>query len=530
MSDCFTACEGLNKPNNKYDVLIANLHNEIIELCKTSTAKFLFYDKKVAELCTYIKANLSNAIQCLISDMQLSGELDKIINEVVLNAITTLEIDVADLKNKTVGIVTPQMFGGHGDGICDDTEAINKAIKTGKPVMIPNGTYSVTNISDIENLTLFGMSKESTKIIISGNIGFSNIAKVNVEGITFISKNADYSTLFKNDNSAMTGTIKNCRFENFENVVLMPSYGNSLTVENCYFKNGVNGIELNYAHNCHIKNNIFWQQTGNSLKLSRGTGSTVANNNIVATNGKPSIFYFFSQMCTVANNYYENYDTNGEPNESFIYVQYNNASHLPKIVDNLINGDNALQTAIKFVGTGTSRKALVIEGNNVLGCENALELTPNHFARLEIKNNVGIDDICGKCYYSSEVIINNPVRNVMSTVEIDNGNVIDNFKLSVGNNTIKPPVLNKKYILRVRGDAESTAENSGIIIKLRSTNGVKLKEFVITSNNVGTNPIGELLLVDTPSANNTYYRIDYTNIPDVDSYSKLNLFIEFEEV
>lgn len=128
MYNCINACEDMSTPDNKYDVLIANLHNEIIELCKTSTAKFLLYDEKVSELCTYIKANLSNAIQCLISDMQLSGELDKIINEVVLNTITTLEIDVNDLKNQTIKNVTPQMFGAMGDGLIDDTESIQKAV------------------------------------------------------------------------------------------------------------------------------------------------------------------------------------------------------------------------------------------------------------------------------------------------------------------------------------------------------------------------------------------------------------------
>lgn len=128
MENCKNLCEEMNIPNNKYDILIANLHKEIEELCKTSTAKFLMYDEKVSELCTYIKANLSNAIQCLISDMHFSGELDKIINEVVLNTITTLETDVDTLTKQTIKNVTPQMFGAMGDGLIDDTESIQKAV------------------------------------------------------------------------------------------------------------------------------------------------------------------------------------------------------------------------------------------------------------------------------------------------------------------------------------------------------------------------------------------------------------------
>jgi hypothetical protein len=167
MSDCINACEGLNTGDKTYDILIAELTKEINELCKTSTAKFLFYDEKVAELCTYIKANLSNSIQCLLGDMKLSGELDTIINEVVLIALSTLEMDMQELKYKTLGFITPQMFGACGDGECDDTEAIRKAIENmnGRTLYFPTGTYLVTGdlIIDSDNVDI--CISENAKII-----------------------------------------------------------------------------------------------------------------------------------------------------------------------------------------------------------------------------------------------------------------------------------------------------------------------------------------------------------------------------
>lgn len=39
--------------------------------------------------------------------------------------------------------VTPEMFGAIGDGIADDTEAIQKAIDSGSPVTLPNKTYYI---------------------------------------------------------------------------------------------------------------------------------------------------------------------------------------------------------------------------------------------------------------------------------------------------------------------------------------------------------------------------------------------------
>ena len=123
------ACENMNTGDNKYDVLIAEIKKEIIELCKTSTAKFLFYDGKVAELCTYIKDNLSNSIRCLLSDMKMSGELDEIINDVVLSTIAKVEHNITELKNITGSTLSPEMFGAMGDGLTDDSKAFKLMIE-----------------------------------------------------------------------------------------------------------------------------------------------------------------------------------------------------------------------------------------------------------------------------------------------------------------------------------------------------------------------------------------------------------------
>lgn len=41
--------------------------------------------------------------------------------------------------------VTPQMFGAVGDGVHDDTDAVNNAISSAKQVIFPNGVYKCTN-------------------------------------------------------------------------------------------------------------------------------------------------------------------------------------------------------------------------------------------------------------------------------------------------------------------------------------------------------------------------------------------------
>ena len=47
-------------------------------------------------------------------------------------AIMAINEDLDYLDNFTTGYVTPQMYGGYGDGAHDDTLAIQTAINTGK--------------------------------------------------------------------------------------------------------------------------------------------------------------------------------------------------------------------------------------------------------------------------------------------------------------------------------------------------------------------------------------------------------------
>lgn len=62
------------------------------------------------------------------------------------------------LKLKTInGYVTPEMFGAKGDGVTDDSSALQAAIDSGEPVYLPAGTYNVATplfVSGIVKLEL----------------------------------------------------------------------------------------------------------------------------------------------------------------------------------------------------------------------------------------------------------------------------------------------------------------------------------------------------------------------------------------
>ena len=71
----------------------------------------------------------------------------------------TLEDFAADAKvvgNKTKGYVTPQMYGAAGDGLTDDSAAVQAATNNGGIVWFPNGKYLVHGITTSKNLHWIG--------------------------------------------------------------------------------------------------------------------------------------------------------------------------------------------------------------------------------------------------------------------------------------------------------------------------------------------------------------------------------------
>lgn len=73
----------------KTDVLVLQLKEEVKKLMDETTARLLMQDGKIAELCNYIKDNLSATISELLNTMQYSGELADIIQDVVLADIVS---------------------------------------------------------------------------------------------------------------------------------------------------------------------------------------------------------------------------------------------------------------------------------------------------------------------------------------------------------------------------------------------------------------------------------------------------------
>lgn len=96
----------------------------------------------VSEIALYKGYAEINAVASVTVDAQvvsLLSELDDALNEME---------DLADINQRVdylSNYVTPQMYGAKGDGVTDDTTALQAAVNSGKSVLIPKGNYKITS-------------------------------------------------------------------------------------------------------------------------------------------------------------------------------------------------------------------------------------------------------------------------------------------------------------------------------------------------------------------------------------------------
>jgi hypothetical protein len=111
-------------------------------------------DKRIADLACRFNGNIQAAIAEYMRIMEQEGKLEEIISDTLLN-------DLYLLEKKTASIINAKEFGAVGNGICDDTTAIQNAIDHankdgGRVVKIPKGTYLISKPIILNGCTLIG--------------------------------------------------------------------------------------------------------------------------------------------------------------------------------------------------------------------------------------------------------------------------------------------------------------------------------------------------------------------------------------
>lgn len=143
----------------------------------------------------YMKDNLLNSIRELLELYMNSDSVDHILTDLIngkLNNIVTRLEDIVSVKE----------FGAMGDGIHNDTHAVDAAIHSGASVIyFPKGTYKIDSILLHSNITLTGDGVESV-LLHNDRSGSHFITHVEFE---------EYATGEMRENT--TGCISNVRIE-----------------------------------------------------------------------------------------------------------------------------------------------------------------------------------------------------------------------------------------------------------------------------------------------------------------------------
>lgn len=236
---------------------VADKINEIVTYLNThedlTAEKILEQDGKIRKGIIYMKDNLANTINDLLELMKSNGELDSIINDSLREEMGRLNELVTNVKN----------FGGMGNGLVDDTNAIKNALKVANCVYLPEGVYRISNPIELKsNMIIYG---KNAKIITDNPIIFKG---VNLENVKIL--NLTLESLVDTSNTInMKENVNDERGYNLLNAIITINNSKDVKVESCKVIGGFTGILVSESENVLVKGNEVTLSSHIGVCLSR---------------------------------------------------------------------------------------------------------------------------------------------------------------------------------------------------------------------------------------------------------------------
>jgi len=273
-------------------------------------------------------------------------------------------------------IVNVLDFGAVGDGVADDTAAIQAAVNSivQGTVYFPNGTFKITNTINIDASTKYSLNLKGNGLAsllkydgITPNIpmvyyfGGSNSNFATVENLQFFNNYRTGDTILngvvglrigRKDAAVVNGnegtcnmTVRKCQIQYCDIGIEIYSESDQVTIEECYvfvwtgyailcLKNPLVVSGTGSASVRVQKNHLIGGQAGSWAVKIKGENSSVVDNVIQTAVGGDGVWIFESKAFRVSSNYTES--TAGVSN--FVYVE-NGA--LGYIGENTIGGYSA---------------------------------------------------------------------------------------------------------------------------------------------------------------------------------------------
>jgi hypothetical protein len=179
-----------------------------------------------------------------------------------------------------VSYVTPEDYGAVGDGVTNDSAAIQSALNSGLPLLIPQNTYLISaTVSIPTGAFIFGYGFKS-KLLTTSNITMLRItqaldvANITIESIQLSGNrvgNAQKGLVCSGGGGNLNNyhiKVSKCDFNNFSFAVEVGASGSSnyksvMILQGCIFFNNFSGFsaltrgEYNLINNCSFNGNDF---------------------------------------------------------------------------------------------------------------------------------------------------------------------------------------------------------------------------------------------------------------------------------
>lgn len=184
---------------------------------------------------------------------------------------------------KLAQTVSVKDFGAVGDGVTDDTVAIQAAIDAISQgvVMFPAGTYITSaNIDLKNNVSLYGQNAVITYTASWATYGSffsgSAVSNVDISGFIFDGLGSWTATPFANP----YGGGNSVGFTNNQVAITFSASSANIRVRDCTIKNVARGILLQNSTNVDISNNLFTNLGNNAVEVNR-TNYVVFTSNVI---------------------------------------------------------------------------------------------------------------------------------------------------------------------------------------------------------------------------------------------------------
>ena len=386
------------------------------------------------------------------------------------------------VKSKLQEFVSVKDFGAVGDGVADDTAAIQAALNASKNVYFPDGVYLVSS------WTTFSITTAKTKLFGSGAIkgdGTTSFLKVlattEISGLTI----RDFTNAVINE-STDSETVDNlfihdCTFrDNNRHINIERPLANARIVNN-FFKNTLEGYAINIGRNVYSEQDT-WQNIvidGNNFNdvnssgsnnaaavLIYGRNAVVSNNTIVdvqsSGTGEAWAIYTKMRYASVSNNTIrEVQSTSGPVYAINIKGDLRGGTSAPQGYSCSVVGNTVINSTTDGTGIRSQNDDVIISNNTVEGFDIAINGNTTGYDNNVVSGNsvygfgtYGINLIhngdniscTGNVVYgggsgtgirqssstacNNYVISNNAIKNVGNGINLDNSAEVTNIVVS----------------------------------------------------------------------------------------------------